>query len=323
MVTKSTWVHLRLPFSWVLAPVSLFALATQSRLDFTTVLWTFAVQFLCLYPASHAFNSYYDKDEESIGGIENPPPVSRDLLWVAWALDCVGLAVAYFAVGAVYFGLVFIYGLASKAYSHPAFRWKSFPVFGWVIVTFMQGFFTFAMVAFAQDSHFFLDPRSLLAAVISSFWIGSAYPLTQVYQHKEDARRGDRTLSLLLGGQGTLVFVGLGFTLSQALLAVWASVFGEWPLFFLVQLGFLPAGVFFFRQFVFDRESLFRYRTVMKMTFVSATGINLALLTAVGRNALPSRAKPVEAAWQTRLRNPTLLPVVVPVQKTKARKPAP
>jgi 1,4-dihydroxy-2-naphthoate octaprenyltransferase len=38
--------------------------------------------------------------------------------------------------------------------------------------------------------------------------LAGSYPLTQVYQHGEDSRRGDHTLSLLLGFKGTFVFAG-------------------------------------------------------------------------------------------------------------------
>ena len=69
------------------------------------------------------------------------------------------------------------------------------------------------------------DARFVTAGFICSCLIGASYPLTQVYQHKEDQERGDKTLSILLGVNGTFVFAALLFIAATVLMFVyWAEV---------------------------------------------------------------------------------------------------
>jgi 1,4-dihydroxy-2-naphthoate octaprenyltransferase len=49
----------------------------------------------------------------------------------------------------------------------------------------------------------------LVPSAISSLLVAINIPLTQVYQHKVDAAKGERSLSLLLGKRGTFEYVAL------------------------------------------------------------------------------------------------------------------
>jgi 1,4-dihydroxy-2-naphthoate octaprenyltransferase len=69
---KSTLLHLRIPFSFFLMPVYWFALSQSSTLHTDKAVLVFILLHLLIYPASNAYNSFYDKDESSIGGLENP-----------------------------------------------------------------------------------------------------------------------------------------------------------------------------------------------------------------------------------------------------------
>src|SRR5690554_7006697 len=40
-------------------------------------------------PASNGYNSYFDKDEESIGGLETPPPINKALLHYSFFFDAI------------------------------------------------------------------------------------------------------------------------------------------------------------------------------------------------------------------------------------------
>ena len=73
MLTRSSWLHLRIPFSYFLLPVYLFALAISPNLNESRMLWVFIILHVFLYPASNGYNSYYDRDEKSIGGVEKTP----------------------------------------------------------------------------------------------------------------------------------------------------------------------------------------------------------------------------------------------------------
>lgn len=218
MLKKSTILHLRLPFSFYLMPVYLFALSVANKVPIIPAFLVFVALHLFLYPASNAYNSYFDKDQESIGALKNPPPVSRELFITANVLD--GIA---FLLGLLlswqFCLMLIIYSLVSRAYSHPAIRLKKYPYISWAVAGFFQGFFTFLMVMVGLEGADFgslWQQEVLIPAFLSSLLLWGSYPMTQIYQHCEDARRGDRTLSLVLGIKGTFYFTAFFFGLANA-----------------------------------------------------------------------------------------------------------
>src|SRR5690349_13986709 len=145
MFSRSSWLHLRIPFSYFLLPVFLFAVAISPNISETRMLWVFVILHLFLYPASNGFNSYFDKDEKSIGGLKNPPKVNKGLYYLSLLFDVLALLLGYFLINTQFAVMLFIYGLVSKAYSHPWIRLKKYPVTGWIAAGIFQGAFTFVM----------------------------------------------------------------------------------------------------------------------------------------------------------------------------------
>lgn len=237
---KNILLHLRIPFSFFLLPIYLFALSQSSAVDVTKTWWVFFILHFMLFPASNAYNSYYDKDEGSIGLLENPPPVTKKLLYTAWVIDLLALVLGWVWVGELFVIYLIIYGLISKAYSHPAIRLKKYPTVSWLVVTLFQGALTYLAVyqAIIPDFQIFklTHFQVLLPAFICTSNLLAIYPLTQVYQHEEDARRGDLTMSRVLGVRNTFLnavfWLGLsavgfliyfGFTLDLLLLIAMLS----------------------------------------------------------------------------------------------------
>jgi len=101
-----------------------------------------------LYPASNGYNSYFDKDEKSIGGLKNPPPVNTSLYYFSILLDIAAIVIAFWKISLLFSIMLLIYGLISKAYSHPSVRLKKYPILGWLTVGIFQGSF-----ASSQESH--------------------------------------------------------------------------------------------------------------------------------------------------------------------------
>lgn len=214
MNIRSTLLHLRIPFSFFLLPIFLFALSVSPNLLLHRMVWIFVILHLLVYPASNGYNSYFDKDEKSIGGLRNPPPVFKELYWASLLLDLIALVLAVVFVSTGFALMILVYGLVSKAYSHPRVRLKRLPIVGWLVTGFFQGFFIFAACFMGLnkfDLPSLLQPHILWPAALTSVMLWANYPMTQVYQHEEDARRGDRTLSLLLGIRGTFYFTALFF----------------------------------------------------------------------------------------------------------------
>ena len=214
---------LRIPFSLFLMPIFWFGLsALREPLNWPRVLGAFVVLHLLVYPASNAYNSYYDRDEDSIGGLKAPPPVTPELLHLVYLFDALAVAGALL-LGWPFAALVVVYLLVSKAYSYEGIRLKRYPLASTAVVVVFQGAFTFLMaqVGAGAATGQLLTPTNLLLALVSTLFLCGSYPLTQVYQHQEDARRGDLTLSRLLGIRGTFAFAAAGLLLASGLLA-WA-----------------------------------------------------------------------------------------------------
>src|SRR5206468_3862777 len=102
-----------------------------------------------------------------------------------------------------------------KAYSYDKIRLKKYPFISTITVVFFQGFFTFLMVQLGSGipASIYFSGANLILALVSSLFLCGSYPLTQVYQHKEDRKRGDETLSLKLGLRGTFLFSAISLTL--------------------------------------------------------------------------------------------------------------
>jgi UbiA prenyltransferase family len=195
-------------------PVFWFAVSQAQNPDWGIVVGLFVLLHLLIYPASNAYNSYFDKDEGSIGGLENPPPVSKELFYVAWILDIIAFIVAYFLGGWILSIALIIYSSVSKAYSNDKIRLKKYPILSWLTVGIFQGAFTYLAVIQSVDNISLKDlwqNQYLFPAALSSLNLLGFYPMTQIYQHEEDARRGDMTMSRLLGIRGTFIFTATIF----------------------------------------------------------------------------------------------------------------
>lgn len=218
--TASAFLHLRLLFSVFLMPVFLFALSQVPQINLQNTVLTFIIWHLLVYPASNGYNSYFDKDEGSIALIETPPPVDKSLYYFSLFLDILALLLSLY-VGWILFLSVLFYGIISKMYSHPSFRFKKYPLLSFLIVFIFQGAFvywsTYASIS-GLDTLEGWNLNFTLAGLICSCLIGATYPLTQVYQHEEDSNRGDTTLSMVLGIRGSFYFSALLFLFSSMLL---------------------------------------------------------------------------------------------------------
>jgi 1,4-dihydroxy-2-naphthoate octaprenyltransferase len=276
---RSILVHLRIPFSWNLAAVPLFAAVQVSTLDVFNTGLVFSILLLCLYPASHAFNSYYDRDQYSIGGVECPPQVAPLLFWVALAFDLLALILGSL-MSSTFMCLLLTYGLASKAYSHPLIRLKKRPLLSFAVVFLFQGGLTYLMSLHGLTRTPLLkllsESQQWQNMALCSLWIGAGYPLSQVFQHQEDKERGDQTLSLLLGVRGTFIFSGCLFFITQGVL----FKVSERTFFWQAQTLMFPIGAYFlwwaFR--CFNNEVYANFKYSHRMNRLTSNILNLGLI---------------------------------------------
>ncbi len=247
MFSKSSWQHLRIPFSFFLMPVYLFALAISDNVNIKYAILVFISLHIFLYPASNGYNSYFDKDEKSIGGLKNPPKVNKGLYYLALLFDVIALLIGCFNWG--FMALLFIYGLVSKAYSHPSIRIKKYPYWSWFIAGLFQGTFTFLMAYIGinnVDLSYMINFKIIIPAFLTSLMLWGSYPMTQVYQHEEDSRRGDFTLSIKLGIRGTFYFTMTMFTIASLCFAWYFTSFYDLQMAIIYLLAMSPVVLFFF-----------------------------------------------------------------------------
>lgn len=283
MLHRSTWLHLRFPFSIFLLPIYLLALSISETVITVNALLALIILHLFLYPASNGYNSYFDKDKESIGGLRHPPPVSKALYFASLTLDLVAILLGLW-IGWEFSLMLLGYGLVSKAYSHPAIRLKKFPLVGWYVAGIFQGWYTFMMSYIAINNialqEVFTDGKTMMAASLSTLLLWGSYPMTQIYQHKEDARRGDRTLSLMLGIKGTFLFTTVIFSLADLLFLYFYVNYYGWLHAVIFQAFLLPMLIYFIIWYMKAHKNprLADFDHTMRLNWISALCLNACFL---------------------------------------------
>jgi 1,4-dihydroxy-2-naphthoate octaprenyltransferase len=145
-----------------------------------------------------------------------------------------------------------------------------------------QGGLTFAMVLVSLDHRSLaaFDGGALLLALAASALLLGIFPLTQIYQHEEDARRGDLTISRLLGIKGSFLLAGVFLGLGLALLAlrIFGDSGGAWLLAFALSQS--PALALYLSWFLAARADPARadFRSSMRMNLLASTLLNLFLI---------------------------------------------
>jgi 4-hydroxybenzoate polyprenyltransferase len=185
---------------------------------------------VCLNGGTLALNSAFDRDEGDVAYLRRPPPPPRLLAPFALGLMGIGQILA-FRLAAPYplvYGMCFV---LSVAYSVPPLRLKAVAGADWIIN--MWGFGTLTPYAGWAATGLPLDPARGLVLLAFCPLFAALYPLTQLYQLEEDARKGDRTLAVALGVRRSLnvslVSAGLAFgcLAAGALRAGWRTHGGD------------------------------------------------------------------------------------------------
>lgn len=245
---KSTLLHLRFHFSFFLLPVFLFAVSQSPVINLPETLIAFCILHFLVFPSSNGYNSFHDKDSGSIGLLKNPPPVSMNLLYCTNVMDVIAI-VAGLLISPWFSILVAGFIGMSRAYSNRSIRLKRYPILAFIIVAFFQGGYVYIMTLIATSGLNDFEPiftsSNLRAMLISSLFVGSIYPLTQIYQHTSDKNDGVITLSYRLGYIGSFVFSMTLFLLASVLMYIHFSIMQNINSFFLFSIIMLPVFVYF------------------------------------------------------------------------------
>jgi 1,4-dihydroxy-2-naphthoate octaprenyltransferase len=279
MIRSSTIQLLRFHFSFFLMPVYWFALSQVVEIDKVDALLVFFILHVLVYPSSNGYNSYMDKDTGPIGGIQNPKQPTRQLYRITFMLDVIALLLSVF-ISPYFVTGVLLFIAASRAYSYRGIRLKKYPFIGYLTVIIFQGALVFFMVKHGCSQTKTLQvPFSAMLG--SSLLIGAFYPLTQIYQHEQDAADGVTSISARLGYRGTFFFSAFIFILAMISLAWYFGNNLELDRFFMMQIFMLPALVYFFwwMSKVFANVKAANFKNTMNMNLIGSLCTNAAFMS--------------------------------------------
>ena len=179
---------------------------------------------ICLNGGTLALNSAFDRDEADIAYLRHPPSPPAHLAGFGFLLMLAGL------LGAILlpFGYRVAYAaclVLSVLYSVPPARLKAVAGADWIIN--MVGFGTLTPYAGWAATGIPVGPIGRLILLGFCPLFAALYPLTQIYQFEEDARRGDRTLARTLGVRRSLL-IAIGAALAAFILFAAAGLRAGW-----------------------------------------------------------------------------------------------
>lgn len=181
----------------------------------------FSMQFLnvhiLLFGGATAYNSWWDKDTGPVGGLKNPPKMSRWMHPVSLLFMFAGLM---FSISVGYgYALIFLTSLILFwLYSTPLARWKGEPHLSLLAIAISTGFNSVLMGALAAGGA--ISMNLLLGATGATLILLSLYPVSQIFQMEEDRKRKDQTFALQYGVEGVKMFFFITFTLGSFLLII-------------------------------------------------------------------------------------------------------
>jgi len=277
-IERSTIQLLRFHFSVFLLPVFLFALCLEEAIHPLRAMLAFFILHVLVYPASNGYNSYMDRDEGSIGGIEKPMQPTRQLFHATLVMDALSVLLSLW-ISIPFTAGIIAYILVSRAYSYRGIRLKRHPIAGYLSVILFQGAVTFWISYHACSRDLTLDVP-WLPCLVSSLLIGGFYPLTQIYQHEQDEQDGVRTISRMLGYRGTFIFCAILYSLAMLGLFLYFNGQGMTGKFMLFSTMLLPVLLFFLKwaREVWQDVSAASFSRTMSMNLIAGVCTNLAFL---------------------------------------------
>ncbi len=285
--------HLRFPFSILLMPVFLFACytfdVTHVKAQYVNIILLFIILHLLVYPASNAYNSTQDRDEGSVGLIKNPLPIPKQLFTITILFDLLAIIACSFIDYSTTI-LLAIYIIASRLYSWRRVRLKKYPILGFMTVFICQGALVFYMVMTISETkqEFFVALISHLPfALVASLFIGSIYPLSQIYQHEQDKKDGVYTISAMLGYRNTFLFSGIQFMLATSILSYYflrSHKLIEWFIYVTFQLPVIVFFIYWFYSVMRNTQEA-NFKNTMRMNLISALCMNLCFIILILHNS--------------------------------------
>jgi len=195
-------------------------------------------------------------------------------------MDVIATALSLF-INSGFTLFVLVYIIFSRLYSARSIRLKKYPVTGFLVVFIFQGAWIFcANIVGLYQAELFSQQPVIISAVTCSFFIGTVYPLTQIYQHVADREDGVTTLSMVLGLKGTFIFSATMFLIVTILMYLIFNSTGALNNFWLFNMVMLGATVYFIAWAArsFNDPARINFKNVMTMLILSSLSNNIYFL---------------------------------------------
>lgn len=272
---KNFVLHLRLNYQLFIlsGPFLLGVLLSKNFSEFQLVQF-FSIHIL-LFGGVTAYNSYFDKDEGPIGGLEQPPKMDSWMLVGSWVLQVIGLGIAFYSglfFTTVYMVSMFIFWM----YSSPHVRLKGKPKASLVAIGVSTAFCSVLLGYFSGGTSNQIPPNVIIAALGATSLIVSLYPLSQVYQVEEDRKRGDSTFASKYGKRGVkklfFILFPIGAVTVSAIVGKINLIFGA--VFF---IGSVLFAVYAYKVISAAKMDRSDYKQVMRVKYLGGMAFTLVM----------------------------------------------
>jgi len=273
---KDFVLHLRLNYNFLIlsAPFFLGALYLPKISSFTHFIFLFALIYIFLFGGANAYNSYFDKDEGPIGGLEHPPTMKKWMYFMAWIMQITGLILSFFAQSI--FSILFIFSIILFwIYSSPNFRFKGKPILSFIVIGIGTVFNT-VLMGYLAAGGIILSTELLIGAVGATLIILGMYPFSQTYQINEDKKRGDTTFAVKYGINGIKRNYQFLFLLGVLLLS-YSFLFNKTLAIIIFIIG-LSAYLFIWQIIKTISGDRSEYKKVMRTKYIAGLAFTLAMI---------------------------------------------
>ena len=268
-------LHLRLHYQFFILSGGYLLGGLLSQEMNTTQYWLqfFNVHVL-LFGGATAYNSWWDKDEGPIGGLKNPPKMTPWMHPVSLLMMFAGLGWA-FMIGWSYTAIFGFSLLLFWLYSTPHARWKGNPHLSLLAIAVSTGFNS-VLLGFGAAGGV-ISASILVCSAGASLILLSLYPVSQIYQSEEDAKRGDQTFFLEYGQNAVKKFFKFSFIGGLLILCAGFYIVYPVPAIFLFITGLLSYLIL--NHYVTHlRGEQKEYKNVMNIKFFASLSFVLFLL---------------------------------------------
>ncbi len=273
---KNFFLHLRLNYNFFIlsAPFFLGAVFVPQIRDNKIFLTSFVLIYIFLFGGANVYNSYFDKDEGSIGGLEHPPKVERWMYYAAWAMQILGLIIS--SLISPLFGLILLFSIVlSWLYSGSTFRFKGKPLLSFLVIGIGTVFNT-VILGYLMAGGTGLPTNLIVSAIGASFLILSMYPVSQAYQIDEDSKRGDVTFAVKYGVKGIKINFLILFLVGIILLS-YSFMFNP-HLGIATFIAGLIVYIFMWQKIKKISGNQNEYKSIMRLKYVSGMVFTLTMI---------------------------------------------